>query len=98
MNVTLEGFYPVNSHFTLDRSDIPAGATVDLTFRDADLNPLGSHDWTLEGVPGAKTREIPAGAQDQVTFVAPSKPGDYTYICSVPTHKDHGLVGTLTVT
>ena len=42
--------------------------------------------------------EIAAGESNTETFTAPEKPGDYTFICTVPGHADAGMVGTLTVT
>jgi uncharacterized cupredoxin-like copper-binding protein len=32
-----------------------------------------------------------------VTFTAPSEPGEYSYLCTVPGHAEAGLVGTLKV-
>jgi plastocyanin len=42
--------------------------------------------------------EVAAGETGTETFTAPSKPGEYTYICAVPGHAEAGMTGTLTVT
>ncbi len=42
--------------------------------------------------------EIAAGESSTETFTAPTQPGDYTFICTVPGHAQAGMVGTLTVT
>jgi uncharacterized cupredoxin-like copper-binding protein len=41
--------------------------------------------------------EIAAGENATETFTAPSEPGDYVFLCTVPGHAEAGLVGTLTV-
>jgi uncharacterized cupredoxin-like copper-binding protein len=41
--------------------------------------------------------EIPSGESATETFTAPSEPGDYIFLCTVPGHAEAGLVGTLTV-
>jgi azurin len=37
------------------------------------------------------------GETTEVTFVVPSEPGEYTYVCTFPGHYDAGMVGTLIV-
>jgi uncharacterized cupredoxin-like copper-binding protein len=41
--------------------------------------------------------EIAPGERATETFTAPSNPGDYVFLCTVPGHAEAGLVGTLTV-
>lgn len=43
------------------------------------------------------TKLIPPGADDTIYFVAPTKPGNYTYICTYPGHY-FSMKGILTVT
>lgn len=38
-----------------------------------------------------------AGQTVKVTFIAPKKPGEYTYLCTFPGHYISGMKGTLTV-
>ncbi|GMQ78771.1 MAG: plastocyanin/azurin family copper-binding protein [Anaerolineae bacterium] len=42
--------------------------------------------------------EIASGERATETFTAPSAPGDYVFLCTVPGHAEAGMVGTLTVT
>ena len=91
-----KGFYPVNPAFELDAKSVPTGAIVTVTYRNDDLNPLGKHDWTLEGVDGAKTKQAGVGEEAVARFVAPA-PGEYAYFCSVPGHRERGMEGKLTV-
>ncbi|HLF89739.1 MAG TPA: plastocyanin/azurin family copper-binding protein [Anaerolineales bacterium] len=41
---------------------------------------------------------LPAGQNTAVTFTAPSEPGAYQILCSIPSHLTQGMQGTLTVT
>lgn len=97
LEVVAEGFYPVNPSFRASADAVPSGAEVTLTYRNEDTNPLGKHDWMLEGLATAKTEVIEKGASATVVFRAPS-PGEYRYVCSVEGHAERGMVGTLVVT
>ncbi len=68
------------------------------------------HTWTVMKTPisGSYTAanqsdiyynsdKIPAGTTKTVTFTAPSQPGNYQVICTVPGHFEAGMVGQLTV-
>jgi uncharacterized cupredoxin-like copper-binding protein len=70
--------------------------TGEVMVDDADSEMAG-HD--MSGM--AEEPEIhvaaPAGGQGTIEF-APSTPGEYTYFCTVPGHKEAGMVGTLVVT
>jgi uncharacterized cupredoxin-like copper-binding protein len=39
-----------------------------------------------------------AGTSVTATFTAPTTPGDYQFLCSVPAHFEQGMHGTMTVT
>ena len=41
---------------------------------------------------------LPAGENTVTTFTAPTEPGTYQFLCSVPAHLTQGMQGTLTVT
>jgi plastocyanin len=72
--------------------EIPAGATVRLTFRN---RGWGMHDLQIDGVEDAHVQARP----DQVThltFNAPP-PGTYRYWCTLPGHAEAGMVGKLVV-
>ena len=45
----------------------------------------------------ASTKLIGPGETTETKFKAPTKPGDYTYVCSFPGHFAGGMKGTLTV-
>jgi plastocyanin len=88
--------------FTVEGSNfkfIPAtltvkkGDTVKIVFK----NSGGFHDWVLDGYPNVKTKQIQGGSQETITFVA-DKAGKFEYYCSVGTHRQMGMKGTLTVT
>ncbi len=40
---------------------------------------------------------IQPGQKVNISLKAPEKPGTYQYVCTVPGHKEGGMVGTLTV-
>ncbi|GAB3679477.1 azurin [Salinisphaera aquimarina] len=60
--------------------------------KDSDYIPSDMSDQVI-----AHTGLVAGGSSDTVTFTAPDKPGDYTYICSFPGHFAAGMKGTLTV-
>ena len=57
-----------------------------------DYFPKARADQTI-----AHTDMVAGGKSDTVTFTAPDKPGDYTYICTFPGHFAAGMKGVLTV-
>ena len=68
------------------------GDTVKITF----INKVGFHDFVIDEFVGARTKQIKAGENEVITFVA-DKSGTFEYYCSVGTHRQQGMVGTLTV-
>jgi plastocyanin len=79
--------------YTTKTATAKAGkVTIDFT----NPQPL-SHDVAIEGPSGetiAKTEIIAEGSD---STVANLKPGEYTFYCSVPGHREAGMEGTLTV-
>ena len=79
--------------YTSDTATAKAGkVTVDFT----NPQPL-THDVAIEDSSGktiAKTELIAEGSD---STVADLKPGEYTFYCSVPGHREAGMEGTLTV-
>jgi plastocyanin/mono/diheme cytochrome c family protein len=55
------------------------------------------HDFVVDEL-GIK-EDLPAGSTDTVMITIPkdAKPGDYTFYCSVPGHRESGMEGTLTI-
>lgn len=78
-------------YFTPKEIKVNKGDTVKIVFK----NVQGFHDWVLDEF-NAKTKQIPAGETDEVTFVA-DKAGTFEFYCSVGTHRQQGMVGKLIV-
>lgn len=70
---------------------IAANTDVKVTFTNKGVL---QHNFSLDD-PKVATKTINGGESDTVTINA--KPGTYQYYCSVPGHKEAGMVGTLTV-
>lgn len=57
----------------------------------------GGHDMgAMDAMPELHMAVMP-GASNSMTFT-PTEPGEYSYFCTVPGHKDVGMGGTLVVT
>ena len=69
------------------------GATVQVTLKNA-----GSlqHDFHVDVV-NVTSDLVDPGKSLDFSFTAPSQPGQYQFWCTVPGHKELGMVGTLTV-
>jgi len=94
LEVAAVGTYPANPAFDPARLEALAGQDVTLVFSNDD--PVSQHDWVLEGVDGAATERVASSGEVSIEFVAP-EPGEYTYYCSLPGHRDAGMVGTFVV-
>lgn len=70
---------------------IAANTDVKVTFTNKGVL---QHNFSMDN-PKVATKTINGGESDTVTINA--KPGTYQYYCSVPGHKEAGMVGTLTV-
>ena len=80
-----------NFSFSDEEIRVNEGDTVRVTF----VNSEGTHDWKLDEF-GAATKVLNGGGQDTVEFVA-NKKGSFEYYCSVGTHRQMGMKGTLIV-
>lgn len=80
-----------NFSFSLKEINVKKGDTVKIVFNNKD----GFHDWTLDEY-NVKTKQLPAGDSETVTFVA-DKAGTFEYYCSVGQHRKNGMKGNLTV-
>jgi nitrosocyanin len=78
--------------FSPNTLSVNKGDTVNVTFTNNGAFP---HNFTITEF-NVKSKTISPGESDTVTFTA-DQTGTFTYFCSVPTHKDKGMVGTLTV-
>lgn len=81
------------TEFSFNPSSITlkAGEAVKLTFKNAGTI---SHNFVVEGTK-IRTRTISPGSTS-IEFTAP-KTGKYTFYCSVPGHRERGMLGSLTV-
>jgi plastocyanin len=70
---------------------VKVGDKVRITF----VNSVGMHDLRLDDFAVA-TKVLKAGESETVEFIA-TKAGSFEYYCSVGTHRQMGMVGTLTV-
>ena len=86
-------FTVTGSNFAFDPSTITVskGDTVKIIFK----NSGGTHDWKIDEFRVATPR-INGGQEATVEFVA-DKAGSFEYYCSVGTHRQMGMKGTLIV-
>lgn len=80
-----------NYSFSLKEMRVKRGDTVKIVFNNKD----GFHDFTLDEF-NVKTKQISAGANETVTFVA-EKVGSFEYYCSVGQHRKNGMKGNFIV-
>jgi plastocyanin len=80
--------------FDTDQLDAKAGSvTIDFS----NPAPIG-HDVVVEDSSGEELGKTPVITDSEETLaISDLKPGDYTYFCSVPGHREGGMEGTLTV-
>ncbi len=81
-----------NFSFAPAQMTVKKGDKVTINFESAQ----GFHDWTVDEF-DAQTRAINTGSAASVTFVA-DQAGSFEYYCSVGSHRQAGMVGTLVVT
>lgn len=77
--------------FTIKEMRVNKGDTVRVTFTVSG----GNHDWVVDQF-NAKTKVLKAGEQETIEFVA-DEAGTFEYYCSVPGHRQAGMVGKLIV-
>lgn len=87
-SITVEAF---DLGFNLSSNTIPANTDVQVTVTN---NGALAHDFVIDEL-GIQTKLLNPGESETVTINA--APGDYTYYCSVPGHREAGMQGTLTV-
>jgi plastocyanin len=80
--------------FAFDTTELEAGSgNVSLTMENP--SPV-EHNVSLEGE-GVDEEGETVGEGESSTVSAELQPGDYTFYCSVPGHREGGMEGTLTV-
>ena len=80
-----------NYSFAPSTITVKKGDTVKIIFK----NTGGFHDFKIDEF-NAATKRINGGQEDTITFVA-DKAGSFEYYCSVGSHRQMGMKGTLTV-
>lgn len=80
-----------NFKFDMAQMQVNQGDTVKITLK----NQGGAHDLKVDGY-NVGTKVIQTGEQETFQFVA-DKAGQFEYYCSVGTHRQMGMKGTLTV-
>lgn len=87
--ITIEGN---EFSFTPSTITIKQGQAVKITFKNMGKYP---HNFTISDL-NVQTKTIQPGEQDSIQLT-PSKTGSFFYICTVGSHADRGMRGTLTV-
>lgn len=80
-----------NYEFDVTEMRVTEGDTVTVNFESAE----GFHDWVVDEF-NAATEQVRPGTPTSVTFVA-DEAGTFEYYCSVGSHRELGMVGTLIV-
>ena len=90
---SVKEFTVQGSSFTFDVSQmtVKVGDRVRIVFK----NTGGKHDWRLDEFDAA-TKVLDSGQSEAIEFTA-SKAGSFEYYCSVGSHRQMGMKGTLTV-
>ena len=83
----------VDIAFVPDELTVPTGTEITIELVN---NGVGLHNFTIEEF-GVSSGDFVAGASGELTFRTPDEPGDYTFVCTVPGHKEAGMTGTLHV-
>jgi len=84
-----------NGALKFDTTKLSAKAGSD-TFDFTNDAPI-AHDFTIETPGGQKVAATPIFSGGTKSVTATLKPGTYTFLCTVPSHADAGMKGTLTV-
>jgi plastocyanin len=86
-------FTVTGTNFKFDTTEMTVnkGDTVRITF----VSESGMHDFVLDEF-DAKTAVLESGGTETIEFVA-DEAGEFEYYCSVGSHRQMGMVGTLTV-
>ena len=77
--------------FTPSTMTVNKGERVRITFNNA----AGTHDLVVDGY-NVRTKILQGGESETIEFVA-DEAGTFEYYCSVGTHRQQGMKGTLTV-
>jgi cytochrome c oxidase subunit 2 len=89
--VQLEG---IDINWTQKELTVPVGGTIDMW-----NGGVLEHNFAIEGYNDATPVDLPIGGQ-HVPWTVPADlaPGTYTFYCTVPGHREAGMVGKITIT
>jgi azurin len=73
-------------------SDAGAFSAAAMTAKDTDYIPAALKDQII-----AHTQTLGPRKSDEVTFKAPTEPGEYPFLCTFPAHYPAGMKGVLVV-
>jgi plastocyanin len=79
--------------FTETELSVPAGS-VTVDFENGSSTP---HNVVVEDADGNELMHTDTISKSAVTATAKLEPGEYTFFCSVDSHREAGMEGTLTV-
>ena len=82
----------VDIAFTQTELTVPANTEVTINLTN---NGVGEHNFTIDEL-GASSDNYASGQSGSFTFNT-GEPGSYQFYCSIPGHKEAGMVGTLIV-
>lgn len=93
-SATMQSFTVEGNEFKFAPSTLTVkmNQPVQITFKNTGKYP---HNLTISAL-NIKTKTIQPGQQDTITFT-PSKTGSFEYMCTVDSHAEKGMTGTLTV-
>ncbi len=77
--------------YTPSSFTIPADTDVSVTLTNSGVTP---HNFTIDN-PSVVSDDVQAGQSTALTLNLPA--GTYEFYCSIPGHRELGMVGTLTV-
>lgn len=80
-----------NYYFKPDTLTVNKGDEVTITFK----NIGGMHDFKIDAFEAA-TKRLATGSEETITFTA-DKAGSFEYYCSIGSHRQMGMKGTLVV-
>jgi plastocyanin/mono/diheme cytochrome c family protein len=87
---------------TVEAQDPYSWSTTEITVKPGDtiaVVPSGGleHDFVVDEL--GINEPLPAGSSDAIMVTIPedAEPGEYTFYCSVPGHRESGMEGTLTI-
>lgn len=79
-------------YFKPNELKVKKGVPVTITFSNKD----GFHDFVIDEFTGARTNRVQTGKSETITFT-PDKVGKFEFYCSVGSHRQMGMKGTLIV-